>query len=380
MIVYTRKRKDIHTMNVSDKILRKDEKAVFNLRELYELHGYKRFRMSKFEEYDLYVENKNFLVSENILSFHDLNGKLMALKPDVTLSIVKNIKEDSEGAQKLYYNENVYRTATGAHEFKEIMQVGLEYIGNIDTYSMCEVISLASESLAKISDRYILDISHMGFVSGLLSEIDFPYGAKDEMVTYIGEKNPHEIKRLCARLGISDELCASIVKMSSLYGPFEDTLSSAKELVMNADMESAVKELEAVYSVLSETADASKFRLDFSIVNDMSYYNGIIFQGFVEGIPASVLSGGRYDNLLRKLGKNKDAVGFAVYLDLLERYDMQTKEYDVDVLYVYDSSADAATVAKTVKEITRNGKSVIAQSSANTDIKYKEIVFANERE
>ncbi len=73
-----------------------------------------------------------------------------------------------------------------------------------------------------------------------------------------------------------------------------------------------------------------KVNLDFSIVNDMDYYTGIIFQGFINGVPSSILSGGRYDNLLRKLGKDADAIGFAVYLDLLERFDSKEKEYDVD--------------------------------------------------
>ncbi len=366
-------------MNISDKIFRKDEMTVFGLRELYELHGYKRFSMSNFEEYDLYVENKNFLKSENILSFHDLNGKLMALKPDVTLSIVKNIKEDDD-VRKLYYNENVYRNAPGTHEFKEIMQVGLEYIGNIDTYSMCEVVSLASKSLCEISGKYILDVSHMGFVAGLLGEIDFPYGARDEMLGYIGQKNAHEIRNLCDKLAVSDELCERIIKMSSLYGSFYETLKLARTLACNDEMHMAIDELEAIYDGLKNTEDLERFRIDFSIVNDMNYYNGVIFQGFVEGIPTSVLSGGRYDNLLKKLGKNKDAVGFAVYLDLLERFEEAAKEYDFDVLFVYDDSVNAAEISRQVKKLTDAGKSVFAQKGSDTNLKYKELVLASKGE
>lgn len=363
-------------MIVSDKILRKDEKTVFVLRELYELYGYKRFRMNKFEEYDLYVENKNFLKSENILSFHDLNGKLMALKPDVTLSIVKNIKDDSGSAQKVYYNENVYRNAPSTHEFKEIMQVGLEYIGDLDSCAVCEVITLAKKSLEKISKKYILDISHMGFVAGLLSGIDFPYGTKDEMISYIGQKNAHEIKKLCSKLGVSDDLTGKIIKMIYLDGPFADTLDEAKKIVVNNEMRTAVSELEEIFGGIGEDADGGNIRLDFSIVNDMNYYNGVIFRGYIDGIPSSVLSGGRYDNLLRKLGKDKDAIGFAVYLDLLERFEESAKEYDVDVIYVYGEHADAKDVIKDVKRLTDEGKSVFAQKGKETDLKYKEIVFA----
>ena len=87
-------------------ILRRDERAGYQLRELYRRHGYTLYRMSKFEEYDLYVRNKSFLVSEHILTFTDTDGRLMALKPDVTLSIVKNSPDAPGATQKVCYNEN----------------------------------------------------------------------------------------------------------------------------------------------------------------------------------------------------------------------------------------------------------------------------------
>ena len=72
--------------------LKDDEWAIFRLRMLYRQYGYTYYKMSKFEEYDLYVRNKSFLGSDNILTFTGTDGKLMALKPDVTLSIIKNTK------------------------------------------------------------------------------------------------------------------------------------------------------------------------------------------------------------------------------------------------------------------------------------------------
>ena len=138
-------------MNIDEKVLKSDEKIIFNLRSLYSKYGYSQFKMSKFEEYDMYVSNKDFLISDNVITFTDTNGKLMALKPDVTLSIIKNAKDIEGYVQKLYYNENVYRVSKGTDSFKEIMQVGLECIGDIDEYSICEVLLLAAKSLKKIS-------------------------------------------------------------------------------------------------------------------------------------------------------------------------------------------------------------------------------------
>ena len=102
-------------MNIN--VLKNDEKAIFSLRELYGKYGYSQFKMSKFEEYDLYVRNKNFLVSDNIITFTDTDGKLMALKPDVTLSIIKNSKDTEKAVQKLY-NAGIVGGDAGTGNFR----------------------------------------------------------------------------------------------------------------------------------------------------------------------------------------------------------------------------------------------------------------------
>ena len=122
-------------------VRRPDERAGLLLRELYHQHGYQSYRMSKFEPYDLYARNKSFLVSENILTFTDTDGRLMALKPDVTLSIIKNIRPSCQVLEKVYYHENVYRTSPAAAGYREIMQTGLECIGALDLTAMGEVVA-----------------------------------------------------------------------------------------------------------------------------------------------------------------------------------------------------------------------------------------------
>ena len=81
--------------------LKPAERAVFELRGLYRIYGYLHYKVSKFEEYDLYMRNKSFLADENILTFTDTDGRLMALKPDITLSIINNSKESDTGLKKV---------------------------------------------------------------------------------------------------------------------------------------------------------------------------------------------------------------------------------------------------------------------------------------
>lgn len=151
-------------------ILKREEAAVFALRELYCRYGYTPYRMSKFEAYEFYLQNKEFLVSDRIITFHDTDGELMALKPDVTLSIVKNGTDAPGCIQRSYYNENGYRVSGSSHQFREIMQTGLECIGDLDFYEIYEVILLAARSLACIAEEYVLDVSHLGMLGAILDE------------------------------------------------------------------------------------------------------------------------------------------------------------------------------------------------------------------
>ena len=146
-------------MTVNDKVLQKSEKITFALRELFVNRGFERYRMSKFEEYDLYAKNKDFLISDNVITFTE-GGRLMALKPDVTLSIVRSSK-DSDALRKVYYNENVYRVSPRSKSFQEIMQTGLECIGPIDDACVLEVVGLAKKSLGLISEDFVLTVSDL---------------------------------------------------------------------------------------------------------------------------------------------------------------------------------------------------------------------------
>ena len=106
--------------------LQPKERASFALRALYEAAGCRKYHMGRFEEYGLYQENRSFLSSEQVITFTDLDGRLLALKPDVTLSIAKTAQPAPGETLRYYYHENVYRPSAESHTFKEISQMGLE--------------------------------------------------------------------------------------------------------------------------------------------------------------------------------------------------------------------------------------------------------------
>lgn len=365
-------------MKIENKLLRNDERAIFALRSLYEKYGYTQFKMSKFEEYDLYVRNKDFLVSDNIITFTDTNGKLMALKPDVTLSIIKSSDDEKGYTQKVYYNENVYRVTKSTASFKEIMQVGLECIGNIDTYSIFEVLSLAAESLKIISEDFVLDISHMGVIADLMSDLSLDSESEKEIIKCMGEKNAHQISDILKRNGVSEERAQKLSELTGVYGNVNEVYKRLIEIVGDEGGKS-LDELICIAKLLDECGYGDKVRIDFSVVNDMGYYNGIVFKGFINSIPEGILSGGQYDKLMKKMQRKAKAIGFAVYPDFLERFDEEKKDYDIDTVILYDENSDLSVLTNAIKMMTEGGKSALAQREIPPKLKYKQLLRLNER-
>ena len=343
------------------------------LRSLYSRYGYSRYKMNKFEEYDLYAKNKDFLISDSVITFTDMGGKLMALKPDVTLSIVKNTR-DEPGIRKLYYNENVYRVSKGAHSFKEIMQVGLEAIGEIDEYCIYEVLKLAAESLTCTQRSCILEISHLGLLSDAIRHAGIPEGEQNRIIRCIGEKNLHELQSICRQLGVSQENTGLLRRLASLYGAPDQVLPTVKELLTGIAREEELARFLRIVKALNAGKYHDLIRIDFSAVSDPQYYNGFVFKGFAQGVPSAMLSGGQYDSMMRKMKRQSGAIGFAVYLDILEQYTPSRTEYDVDTLLVYDEGCTISEIEAKAKQLTGSGGSILLQRQIPPGIRYRQLV------
>lgn len=354
--------------------LKSGEKAVAALRSLYKQYGYLPFKMSKFEEYDLYVQNKEFLVGDSVITFNDTDGRLLALKPDVTLSIIKNSVYERGCKQKVYYNENVYRVSQKTKRFKEIMQSGLECIGDTDIFDTYEAIYLAVKSLSLVSDDYALDVSHLGILSRLLSAACEGEIFRRKITALIAEKNKHEISQVCKEFSVSEEYAELIRELVDMYGDIKSVLSRLLPVCKKIGAIEQYSELSTLCALLSDSGMGDRIRLDFSVVNDMNYYNGIVFKGFIKGIPDGVLSGGEYGSLMARMGKNSGAVGFAIYLDFIEELTATAREYDVDVLALYSEGCDPVSLLNLKNKLISEGKSVSLQKAIPSKLRYRELI------
>ena len=210
--------------------LQPKERASFALRALYEAAGCRKYHMGRFEEYGLYQENRSFLSSEQVITFTDLDGRLLALKPDVTLSIAKTAQPAPGETLKYYYHENVYRPSAESHTFKEISQMGLELLGEVKEPEVRQTVCLAARSLEQMGQPWVLEISHMGFVTGLFDAVGAQEAVRPRLLTCIRDKNVHELRKAAEAAGLSRQGTDALCRLGTLAGPWQEVLAAAEVL------------------------------------------------------------------------------------------------------------------------------------------------------
>ncbi len=337
--------------------IKPDEEYLLKLSCFYEEFGYKKYNMRHFEEYSVYAENKSFLVNESVITFMDMNGKLMALKPDVTLSILKHA--DSNAEQRVYYTENVYRPDREKTAFCEITQTGLERFGVIDDFALAETVYLAASSLSLAMSDSILELSHVGFIDCLLDECAV-YGDDRNIIKYlISEKNTHELESITNRLSISENKKDAILAIPFLNGNPNVVYKNAKKYCLNDGMKLALELLYRVSNSVLQKNNKLDIRFDLSMYGDSNYYSGILMSGYINGLPARVLSGGQYDNMAKKFGKDFGAVGYAIYISDMERI-FCSENKKRRILLTYNDCVDPTELIKYVETLNSAGALVFA--------------------
>lgn len=346
-------------------VLDKDDRLRFSALALFKKYGYDRYRTAKFESYEVYRRNKDYIGDESIVTFTSAEGKLMALRPDVTLGIVNNLTEGAR--KKLCYDENVFRRDKRG-EYREIRQTGVENIGALDAYSEYETVSLAVKAMELIGEEYVLTVGHMDVVEALLNEVELCEADRAKALEYIVAKATHELKKLVGEKG------KTLIELVSIEGEWQTALERAKKII-GKRAGKAMTELASLMNALESSGLDKRVKIDFSLISDYRYYNGIVFRGFVRTLPYAVLLGGRYDNMMKRLGKGDSALGFALDFDALAG--LYEKETGYDALVVY-GNASSETVAKKVDELVKQGKRVFTVQSDDGKIKATEKIVLSE--
>ena len=195
--------------------------------------------------------------------------------------------------------------------------MGLEFLGGVGEAEVQQAVCLAAQSLGQLGTDWVLEVSHMGYLFGLLDALQVPEDARAGLLRKLGQKNAHELRAAALAAGLDEDAADTLCRVLTLCGGYADTLPRAEALCRNDAMRAAVAELQGLAGPLEQAGGA--IRLDLTLAGEMEYYNGLVFQGYLKALPRPLLKGGRYDLLMQQFTPGAGAIGFAVYLDELDR-------------------------------------------------------------
>ncbi len=331
------------------------------LSELFLRRGFSEVMTPGLEYYDMFDAGRPIIPAENMYKLIDSKGRLLVMRPDSTLPIARLTTTRLKYAPlpvRLYYTQDVYHLNHGLSGYNDQeFQAGIELIGVAGERADLEVLSLAAESLRLCGEGdFRLEIGHVGFYLSLVNELEVDDSIRDNIRTLIENKNYAALSGMLDTLKQSDAVDA-IRRLPRLFGG-EEVLSAAAPLCKNDETRAALDYLDTLYKKLCALGLSDHVMIDLGLVHQNEYYTGVIFRGYIEGSGDTVITGGRYDTLLRRFGCDLPATGFGVNVDsitkrMLERGEIKPPmppEVLVHALPGFETDA-----LKRVGELTKEG-------------------------
>ncbi len=274
------------------------------LAALFERWGYLPAATPIVDFYDVYREWVN---PQHVYRFTDREGDLVVLRSDATLFLARLLGlQLSEISQplRLWYAEETISHIPSNHPVGDTgFQAGAEYIGLPQGEADWEVIILASEALEclGLQDYRI----HLGSraLARVLIEAEGQTWSKD-LIRDIHRLSGPCWENLSANLRHQFQCIGEPDQIAQQLGPFA-SCPEAAFLLQSCD-------------ILRSAGLGERLVIDLNEVGLLSYYTGLVFKIYVPGYHEAVVSGGRYDGLLKKFGIEAPSVGFSLQQGLIE--------------------------------------------------------------
>lgn len=321
-----------------------EKKNVFMslLENRFQTYGYKEVKTPMFEPYDLYSTVDGLIQQKDMIKVIDSTGKVLVLRPDATIPLARMMAqytEDKLKTSRYFYMMDVFRQTESKTNNYNHMQAGIECFGNASPGIDAEVLALSKHVFQDIGfPDFTLEIGHAGFIEEVLSKLSFQEMEWKQLKTYLQAKNKNDLQTFLIDKEIDNSMKEILLAIPDLYGTPESIIPKVKELSLTNQMKKAVVHLETIYQQLELYDMADHIVINFGLLNQMTYYSDIIFQGFIKGVGKPVLMGGRYDTLTEQFGMEIPAIGFACDIDLILNMweNSCPKEKNKDVVIHYD--------------------------------------------
>lgn len=278
--------------------------------------GFRPVLSGALEYYDTYSEIANAVPQEKMFKMTDTDGKLLVLRPDMTLAIARiaATKLGDAPVRLSYFADKWDMQGAGSISSREIFQAGVECLGEEGALSDAQTVAFAIECLKETGlTGFTVDLGHVGYFKGILAGCGLSAEDAERVRRFVNAKDSLNAERILRGAHVKESTLNTVLALPALFGGAE-VLDRAEQLTENEEAREAVRHLKRVYGILCDMGYRDTVCFDLGAVRRLSYYSGIVFSGLLRELGAPVLSGGRYDRLADDFGKHIPAVGFAMGL------------------------------------------------------------------
>ncbi|VYU25225.1 ATP phosphoribosyltransferase regulatory subunit [Clostridium tertium] len=336
------------TRDLTNEECLKKDRAINLINNVFNSWGYKKVITPSIEFYEGFRYEYSGLKEENVYKFFDSKGRILALRPDMTIPIVRLVStrfKDVEESIKIRYEASIYRVF---EEFSgrrnEYTDCGIELINKENEFADLEALIIAIEALrATGAKNFKIEIGEVNFFKSAIEALDISEEDKLSLSILIEKKKIEELKKFLKKLDVEDNIKNTFYKLPLLFGEGADILEKYKEMSFNSKMNNSIKYLENIYKRLDNLGYGEYLTFDLAITPRLNFYTGIIFRGYIEGSGNIVLSGGRYDDLIDSVKKGYKAIGFSINVDELSSIlnSKLSKEERYKIIFSKDNEIEA---------------------------------------
>jgi len=281
--------------------------------ELVEKEGFVEIVTPTFE----YYETLRVSAETDLVKFVDRTGELLALRGDMTTPIARVVStrlKHQDLPLKIFYAATVFSgNFAGRNKLREFKQLGIEVFGDVTSSLEAALIKLMVFYLRQARVKNLeISLGHVDILTGLIEEYEL-HNHYQEIKNALNQKDFVALEGILERAGKNIKIRENLVELLQQRGG-KAILKKAKKLINNQQAKSAFLELEEIVEQLNN-AGIKEIKLDFSLVRDLNYYTGLVFEAYTPYLGYPLGGGGRYDSLLRKFGWDTPAFGFALGLE-----------------------------------------------------------------
>lgn len=343
----------------------KKRNLLAKLHHVLKLYSYHDIETPTFEFFDIFNRDKGSVPSNEMYKFFDRDNNTLVLRPDITPSIARCVAKyyaDEDFPVRLCYTGNTYiNTLKLQGKLKETTQIGAELINDDSTAADAEIISTVIDCFKEIGIKdFQIEIGSMDYFVGLVKESGISEETAVRIKEYINIKNFFGLSEYLKELNVPDNIKEAFLAFDSLFGG-EEMIDRAISYVANDMSVQACERLRRIYNALSYYGYEANIGFDLSMLDGYNYYTGIIFRGYTYGTGNAIVTGGRYNNLLKQFGKDAPSIGFAFKVDELmnamNRQDIEIPVERTDSIVLYEIENQEAAIAFAMKK-RADGRSV----------------------